>query len=88
MPQDSKHVDANAIHHLFWRPEMRDDVEDLFYKLEEQSKTSATYGVHAHFGLTLSEMFPHVLAVDTASELSLIYKNNPYRPVVQSNRTL
>lgn len=54
LQQDSKSVDVNAIHHPDRLPDMADDLEDPYPKLEDQAKTVTTYLLHAQFCVTLS----------------------------------
>lgn len=67
-------MDVNKIHQLERPHEKTDILEDTCPKLEEQDKKSKTYHVHDQFGVMLSDMFPHVITVDTSAGLSFVDK--------------
>lgn len=67
LPHYSKLVNVDVIHHPDRPPDTKDDLEDCCSRLEDQAETSTTYRLHAQLGVTLSEMFPHMLTVDTSA---------------------
>lgn len=65
-------MEVNALHRPDRTPDTTDELENTCPKLEDQVNTSTTYRFHTQVGVSLSEIFPHVITNDTTAGLSLI----------------